>query len=92
MSQETLQYLRIRRVSNPQIICGIVKGFLRNRQRTSAQNRQRISAESSKDFRGILKGYPRNHQKVIAELSNVSVDLFKDISAVRIVKGICGIA
>ena len=64
MSQETLQYPRIRHVSNPQIICGIIEGF------------------------------PWNHQRVSAELSKgrVYVDLFKGISAVRIVKGIGGMA
>ena len=46
MSQEALQYLQIHRMSNPQLICGIVKRYLQ---------------------------------------------LFKGISAVRIVKGICGI-
>ena len=58
-------------MSNPQIICGIVKRFL--------QNRQRVSAESSKGIHGIIKGYPQNRQRV-------SMDLFKGISAVRIVK------
>ena len=47
--------LQLPRMSNPQIICG------------------------------VLKGYPWNPQRV-------SADLFKGISAVRIIRGICGIA
>ena len=49
MSQETLQYPRIRHVSNPQIICGIAKGY--------PWNRQRISAESSKGSFGFVEGH-----------------------------------
>ena len=59
MSQEILQYPRIRRVGNPQIICGIVKGY--------PQVRQRVSAESSKGILEIIKGYPRNRQRVSAD-------------------------
>ena len=50
----------------------------------SSRNFRGISAESSKDFHGIVKGYPWNRQRV-------SADLFKGISAVRIVKGVCRI-
>ena len=54
MSQETLQYLRIPRMSNPHIICGIVKGihgilkgYLQICLRASAQSESsEASAES----------------------------------------------
>ena len=49
MSQEILQYPRIRRVGNPQIICGIVKGY--------PLGRQRVSAESSKGICGFIEGH-----------------------------------
>ena len=57
-------------MESPQDFRRDVKGFSRNRER--------VSAESLKGIRGIVKGYLRIY--------------FKGISAVRIVKGDCGIA
>ena len=80
MSQDILQYPRIRSVGNPQIICGIVKGY--------PQVRQRVSAESSKGILEIIKGYPRNRQRVSANRQRVSADSLKGMCTVRTAKGI----
>ena len=53
-------------------ICRFFEGF--------PWKRQRVSAESSKGIRGILKEYPQNRQRV-------SADLFKGISAVSALFG-----
>ena len=61
-----------------------IRGFavwvFRRSSAESAQIFRGMSAEASKGIRGIVKGYPRNRQRVPA-------DLFKGISAV--VKGVC---
>ena len=53
LSQETLRNPRIVRVDNPQFSAASL----------------RISTESSKGVRGIVKGCPQNHQRVSAESS-----------------------
>ena len=66
-SQETLQYLRIQRIGNPQFICGIIED-IRGIVKGCPRNRQRLSAESSKGVHGIVKGCLWNSQRVSADL------------------------